>query len=116
MPRRPATLWSAGVTPDAAMFAYTAGDDREWDARLLGWDVFGSLGHIETLRASRLLTPREQEVLQRLAAGLTNREIAADLSISPETVKKHTGNIYSKLAVQDRRAAVARARALALLD
>jgi ATP/maltotriose-dependent transcriptional regulator MalT len=61
------------------------------------------------------LTLREQEVLQRLAAGLTNREIAADLSISQETVKKHTGNIYSKLAVQDRRAAVVRARALALL-
>jgi LuxR family maltose regulon positive regulatory protein len=61
------------------------------------------------------LTAREQEVLQRLAAGLTNREIAADLSISPETVKKHTSSIYSKLAVQDRRTAVARARALALL-
>ena len=49
------------------MLAYTAGDDRPWDARLLRWDVLGSLGHIEGLRASGLLTPREHA---RLRAGL----------------------------------------------
>ena len=36
---------------DGSMLAYTAGDDRPWDARLLRWDVLGSLGHIEGLRA-----------------------------------------------------------------
>lgn len=61
------------------------------------------------------LTSREQEVLELMAAGLTNREIGEALVISPETVKKHTGNIYSKLAVRSRREAVARARELALL-
>lgn len=61
------------------------------------------------------LTSREQEVLELIAAGLTNREIGEALVISPETVKKHTGNIYSKLAVRSRREAVARARELALL-
>jgi DNA-binding CsgD family transcriptional regulator len=45
------------------------------------------------------LTEREQEVLELLAAGLTNREIAEHLVISPETVKKHTGSIYAKLGV-----------------
>jgi LuxR family maltose regulon positive regulatory protein len=48
------------------------------------------------------LTPREQEVLELLAAGLTNREIAEQLVISPETVKKHAGNIYGKLGVNNR--------------
>ena len=38
------------------MLDYTAADDRLWDARLLAWDILGSLGHIEGLRASRLLT------------------------------------------------------------
>jgi LuxR family maltose regulon positive regulatory protein len=61
------------------------------------------------------LSPREQEILELIAAGLTNPEIAVKLVISPETVKKHTGNIYGKLSVHGRTEAVARARALDLL-
>ena len=61
------------------------------------------------------LSAREQEVLRLLAAGLTNREIAAHLVISAETVKKHVASIYGKLAVRSRREAVARARNLGLL-
>jgi LuxR family transcriptional regulator, maltose regulon positive regulatory protein len=61
------------------------------------------------------LTDREQEILLLLAAGLTNREMAAQLFISPETIKKHTGNIYGKLGVRSRTEAVARARELTLL-
>jgi argininosuccinate lyase len=49
------------------MLDYTAAEDRLWDARLLAWDILGSLGHIEGLRASRLLTQGEY---QRLRAGL----------------------------------------------
>jgi len=62
------------------------------------------------------LTPREQEVLELLAAGLTNREIGEALVISPETVKKHTSNIYGKLGASNRTEAVARARKLDLPD
>lgn len=62
------------------------------------------------------LTPREQEILEKIAAGLTNREIAEEFVISPETVKKHTGNIYGKLGVGSRTEAVARARELGLLQ
>jgi LuxR family maltose regulon positive regulatory protein len=62
------------------------------------------------------LTHREQEILELVAAGLTNQEIADKLVISPETVKKHTGTIYSKLGVSNRTEAAARARELDLLD
>jgi LuxR family maltose regulon positive regulatory protein len=61
------------------------------------------------------LSPREQEILERLAAGLTNREIAEQLVISLETVKKHTGSIYGKLDVRSRTEAAAKARVLGLL-
>ncbi|HSJ58833.1 MAG TPA: LuxR C-terminal-related transcriptional regulator [Anaerolineae bacterium] len=62
------------------------------------------------------LTAREQEILNLLAAGLTNREIADSLVISPGTVKKHAGNIYGKLCVHSRTEAASRARELNLLD
>jgi LuxR family maltose regulon positive regulatory protein len=62
------------------------------------------------------LSVREQEILELLAAGLTNREIAVQLVISAETVKKHTASIYGKLAVRSRREAVARARKFGLLS
>lgn len=62
------------------------------------------------------LTIREQEILQRIAAGLTNREIAEAFVISPETVKKHLGSIYGKLGVSSRTQAVAKARELRLFE
>jgi LuxR family maltose regulon positive regulatory protein len=65
---------------------------------------------------SEPLTEREMEVLRLLAAGLTNREIAGRLVVSPETVKKHGANIYGKLGAGNRTQAVARARELDLLD
>jgi DNA-binding NarL/FixJ family response regulator len=48
------------------------------------------------------LTAREREVLEVLAAGLTNREIAARLFISEKTVGVHVGRIYHKLGVRGR--------------
>jgi LuxR family maltose regulon positive regulatory protein len=62
------------------------------------------------------LTPREQEILELMTAGLTNREIAEQLVISSETVKKHTSSIYGKLSVDNRTEASTRARELDLLD
>jgi LuxR family maltose regulon positive regulatory protein len=61
------------------------------------------------------LTPRELEVLALLGRHLINKEIAAELVISPVTVKTHTLNIYRKLDVHNRREAVERARELNLL-
>jgi LuxR family maltose regulon positive regulatory protein len=61
------------------------------------------------------LTNRELDVLVLLERRLSNKEIAAALVISPLTVKRHTRTIYSKLDVNSRRAAVARARTLGLI-
>lgn len=69
---KPRTLWSPpGRNVDAMMLSYTVGDDRHWDARLLPWDVLGSLGHVEELRASKLLSAEEYKQLRTgLRAGL----------------------------------------------
>jgi LuxR family maltose regulon positive regulatory protein len=61
------------------------------------------------------LSDRELEVLQLIADGLTNREIAARLFLSVNTVKVHSRNVYGKLGAHNRTEAVARAQALGIL-
>ena len=53
------------------------------------------------------LTARELEVLRLVAAGKTNRAIAADLFLSEKTVARHVSNIFVKLGVSSRAAATA---------
>jgi len=55
------------------------------------------------------LSAREREVLLLLSTGATNREIADQLSVSIETVKKHAGTLYRKLGVRNRTEAARRA-------
>jgi DNA-binding CsgD family transcriptional regulator len=57
--------------------------------------------------AHGVLTPREREVLEHVAEGRTNGEVAAVLGISQETVRKHLGNAYARLGVHTRTGAVA---------
>jgi LuxR family transcriptional regulator, maltose regulon positive regulatory protein len=69
-------------------------------------------------RASRVtesLSPREQSVLRSMSCGLSNKRIAQELRIAPETVKSHVKGIFVKLAVQTRAHAVSTAGALGLL-
>ena len=61
------------------------------------------------------LSQREIEVLQLIASGLANKEIAQRLYISLRTVKFHTTSIYSKLEVSGRAPAIVKARELGLL-
>jgi DNA-binding CsgD family transcriptional regulator len=63
--------------------------------------------HPAPSRAPQRLTPREREVLDLVATGMRNDEIAQALWVSPATVRKHLENSYEKLGVHTRTAAVA---------
>jgi len=65
--------------------------------------------------AVRILSNRETEILQLLAEGLSNKEIASRLYIATETVKTHVQNVYRKLDAKGRMAAVIAARTLGLI-
>jgi NarL family two-component system response regulator LiaR len=67
-------------------------------------------------RKAETLTGREVEILQLLAMGHTNRDIAGKLFISPDTVKTHLEHIYQKLGATDRTAAVAEAMRRRLIE
>ena len=62
------------------------------------------------------LSERELQVLQLLAHGASNQEIAQELVIVIDTVKRHVSHIFSKLGVQNRVQAVRQARELGLLS
>ncbi len=65
--------------------------------------------------ASLGITPRELTVLQRLAAGRSNKEIAQDLDVAPDTVKTHVSRLFEKLEVRRRTEAINRARELGIV-
>ncbi len=62
-----------------------------------------------------LLSDRERDVLRLLGTDLTGPDIARELMVSLNTVRTHTRNMYDKLEVNNRRAAVHRAEELDLL-
>jgi DNA-binding NarL/FixJ family response regulator len=78
---------------DRAAFAHTIGE-----AIASGQAGRGELGK---------LTPRERDVMALLVRGLANKEIAHELVISTNTVKRYLKSIFEKLAVENRAAAVA---------
>jgi two-component system, NarL family, response regulator LiaR len=87
-----------------------------WRARLEAKAVLraGILADVETATALGL-TQREVEVLQYIAEGKSNQEIAAAMFVSLNTVKTHISNLFSKLDVQRRTQAVQKARAMRLI-
>lgn len=93
----------AALELDAARAAFDELGARPDLARL------DSLTGSVTARETLGLSPRELEVLRLLAAGETNKAIAAALVLSERTVDRHVSNIYAKLGVSSRAAATARA-------
>lgn len=66
-------------------------------------------------QASLGVSERELQVLELLAAGRSNKEIASELNVSPNTVKTHVAKLYGKLEVARRTEAIARARELGMI-
>lgn len=110
------------ISPGAAKAAGASGFiPKDWGAadiaravRMvgLGMTVFQPQVEIDVTT----LTPREREVLDLIAGGSTNREIAAALHLSPHTIKEHTSSLYRKLKARNRAEAVQRAQRLGLSD
>jgi DNA-binding NarL/FixJ family response regulator len=61
------------------------------------------------------LTPRENQALQGLGRGLTNKAIAAELGIAPETVRDHVSALLRKLGASNRTEAVGKAEGMGLI-
>ena len=84
---------------------------------IVGWREYYQ-PDVTAVPASRIvdsLSPRERNILERIGQGKSNKEIARELGIAPETVKSHIKNIFIKLAVDRRAQAVSRAQSLGLV-
>jgi DNA-binding NarL/FixJ family response regulator len=94
----------------AAFSAQAAADALRREAREGKLDneavnaVLIAAGHAITVRADLVagLTAREVEVLRAIARGLSTKEIARSLGVSPKTVDNHTQNVFSKIGVKTR--------------
>jgi DNA-binding NarL/FixJ family response regulator len=112
---------SGRMSPAAARAAGASGFvSKDWDAndvaaavRMVGLGM--TMFSPKSDQPEPLLTGREREVLDLIAGGSTNREIAQQLFLSPHTVKEHTSALYRKLSARNRAEAVQRAQRIGLL-
>jgi DNA-binding NarL/FixJ family response regulator len=109
------------ISPTAAKAAGAAGFvSKDWPAadiaaavRMVGLGM--SVFRPNESPAGPALTDREREVLDLIAQGATNREIAAQLFLSPHTVKEHSSSLYRKLGARNRAEAVQKAQRQGLI-
>ena len=109
------------ISPRAAKAAGASGFvSKDWGAhdvamavRMVGLGM--TMFPPQAEQPSTLLSEREREVLDLIAAGSTNKEIAEQLYLSPHTVKEHTSALYRKLKARNRAEAVQRAQRIGLL-
>ncbi len=109
------------ISPHAARAAGAAGFiSKDWPAA----DIAGAVRMVglgmtvfrpDEAPTGPPLTDRELEVLDLIAGGSTNREIAEALFLSPHTVKEHTSSLYRKLSARNRAEAVQKAQRLGLI-
>jgi DNA-binding NarL/FixJ family response regulator len=110
------------ISPNAARAAGAAGFiSKDWPAA----DIAGAVRMVglgmTVFRPHEApqgppLSEREREVLEAIAGGATNREIAGTLFLSPHTIKEHTSTLYRKLGVRNRAEAVQKAQRLGLIS
>ncbi|WP_309604871.1 response regulator transcription factor [Phenylobacterium sp.] len=104
--------WRIYVT--AIGMAFAAGG--VWVGWKLTWRAPSTTFARNTLAQRALgVTGQEMRVLERLAAGQSNKEIARALGLSPNTVKTHLANLFAKLEVARRTQAISKARDLQLI-
>ena len=108
-------LCSIELGPDDRLMARNLGSGGMGEAMLLLTSAPVNSASARRLREVAL-TPRETEVLSRLAKGKTNRDIADILGMSPRTVNKHLEHVFEKLGVETRTAAAAIASQLLLTE
>jgi two-component system response regulator DesR len=109
------------ISPSAARAAGASGFvSKDWEAgdvaravRMVGLGM--TVFEPQREAPAALLSDREREVLDLIAQGATNPEIASRLFLSPHTVKEHTSSLYRKLKVRNRAEAVQRAQRLGLI-
>lgn len=119
----------ANVNPETFPFTSEMGVDEvvHWLKANLPAPVMQAGGGVDTAVPPKLqperqqplidpLSERELEVLNLIAAGLKNREIAEELFVALSTIKSHVNNIYGKLGVSSRVQAVSRAQELGLIQ
>ena len=102
---RPRVAGSIDIVGECATVAAAHASDVEFDAILMSPGNHLS----EDVGVDEPLTPREVQVLELLAEGLSNKMIAARLAISDQTVKFHVASISGKLGAANRTDAVRRA-------
>ena len=112
---------AGAISAQAARAAGASGfASKDWSARRIAAAIL-SVGRGRTLfepqesTAVLGLSERERTVLELMASGATNPEIAAQLHLSRHTVKEHTSAVYRKLEVRNRTEAVQRAQRLGLV-
>lgn len=112
------TLLTTYLEPALLLEAHLAGADGYFSKELSALEIREKLRRLlageERLVPPELphLTPREKEALRLLAQGLSGKEMARALGVSPETVKDYLENIYAKLEARNRVEALERARKL----
>jgi LuxR family transcriptional regulator, maltose regulon positive regulatory protein len=101
--------------------AQRTGQSREFlpyvASLMAGWhDLYQPESKTRSMSAiAQSLSPRERNILELMGQGQSNKEIARDLGIAPETVKSHVKHIFTKLAVDNRTQAISRAQSLGLV-
>ncbi len=84
------TLWSGGRPVDADVSAFTVGEDREWDRRLLVWDILGTAAHVDGLAAVGVLDGEERGQLRTALRDALAAVDRGDFTVSDDDEDVHT--------------------------